>query len=149
MKANSASGMAVNDECKLKFMELKAKRNFRFIIFKIDENIQQVVVDKLGQPDESYEDFTLAFPANECRYAVFDFDFITDEHCQKSKIFFISWWENNAWYLNQTRMIFLLPNLNTNLFLFESGLPMHQKWGVKCCMPVPKTSSKGNSMEFK
>lgn len=91
MKANSASGMAVNDECKLKFMELKAKRNFRFIIFKIDENIQQVVVDKLGQPDESYEDFTLAFPANECRYAVFDFDFITDEHCQKSKIFFISW----------------------------------------------------------
>ncbi|XP_038973686.1 zinc finger CCHC domain-containing protein 9 isoform X2 [Phoenix dactylifera] len=89
--ANSASGMAVNDECKLKFLELKAKRNFRFIIFKIDEKIQQVSVEKLGQPDESYDDFTASLPANECRYAVFDFDFVTDENCQKSKIIFISW----------------------------------------------------------
>ncbi|XP_074563589.1 actin-depolymerizing factor-like isoform X1 [Curcuma longa] len=89
--ANSASGMAVNDECKLKFLELKAKRNFRFIIFKIDEAIQQVTVEKLGKPGESYDDFTSSFPPNECRYAVFDFDFVTDEHCQKSKIFFISW----------------------------------------------------------
>ncbi|XP_074563598.1 actin-depolymerizing factor-like isoform X2 [Curcuma longa] len=91
ISANSASGMAVNDECKLKFLELKAKRNFRFIIFKIDEAIQQVTVEKLGKPGESYDDFTSSFPPNECRYAVFDFDFVTDEHCQKSKIFFISW----------------------------------------------------------
>ncbi|XP_039142242.1 actin-depolymerizing factor [Dioscorea cayenensis subsp. rotundata] len=89
--SNSASGMAVNDDCKLKFLELKAKRNFRFIVFKIDEKIQQVTVDRLGKPDESYDDFTAAMPPNECRYAVFDFDFITDENCQKSKIFFIAW----------------------------------------------------------
>ncbi|XP_074560979.1 actin-depolymerizing factor 1-like isoform X1 [Curcuma longa] len=89
--ANSASGMAVHDDCKLKFQELKAKRTFRFIIFTIDEKIQQVTVEKLGQPDASYEDFTSSLPANECRYAVFDFDFTTDENCQKSKIFFISW----------------------------------------------------------
>ncbi|XP_072989352.1 actin-depolymerizing factor isoform X1 [Typha latifolia] len=89
--ANSASGMAVNDECKIKFLELKAKRNFRFIVFKIDEKIQQVSVERLGQPDESYDDFAACLPPNECRYAVFDFDFVTDENCQKSKIFFISW----------------------------------------------------------
>ncbi|KAJ0970198.1 hypothetical protein J5N97_023075 [Dioscorea zingiberensis] len=83
--------MAVNDECKLKFLELKAKRNFRFIIFKIDEAIQQVTVERLGQPNESYDDFTAALPSNECRYAVFDFDFVTSENCQKSKIFFIAW----------------------------------------------------------
>ncbi|URE33931.1 actin-depolymerizing factor [Musa troglodytarum] len=83
--------MAVSDECKLKFLELKAKRNFRFIVFKIDERIQQVMVEKLGQPDESYDDFTASLPADECRYAVFDFDFVTDENCQKSKIFFIAW----------------------------------------------------------
>ncbi|THU55163.1 hypothetical protein C4D60_Mb11t03670 [Musa balbisiana] len=89
--ANSASGMAVNDECKLMFLELKTKRNYRFIIFKIDERIQQVTVEKLGQPEETYDDFTASLPADECRYAVFDFDFVTDENCQKSKIFFISW----------------------------------------------------------
>ncbi|WOL10121.1 actin-depolymerizing factor [Canna indica] len=89
--ANSSSGMAVNDECKLKFLELKAKRNFRFITFKIDEKIQQVTLDKLGEPEQNYDDFTASLPSDECRYAVFDFDFVTDENCQKSKIFFISW----------------------------------------------------------
>nr|XP_027103790.1 uncharacterized protein LOC113725024 isoform X2 [Coffea arabica] len=88
-QANATSGMAVEDECKLKFLELKAKRNYRFIIFKIEG--QQVVVEKLGSPEESYDDFTASLPADECRYAVFDFDFITDENCQKSKIFFIAW----------------------------------------------------------
>lgn len=86
--------MAVNDECKLKFLDLKAKRSFRYIVFSIEEKLQQVKVDQLGQPDASYEDFTACLPANECRYAVFDFDFTTDENCQKSKIFFISWYEN-------------------------------------------------------
>ncbi|KAK3158667.1 hypothetical protein QOZ80_2AG0140050 [Eleusine coracana subsp. coracana] len=89
--SNSASGMAVCDECKLKFQELKAKRSFRFIVFKINEKVQQVVVDRLGETGESYDDFTACLPADECRYAVFDFDFVTDENCQKSKIFFISW----------------------------------------------------------
>ncbi|KAG5413952.1 hypothetical protein IGI04_001519 [Brassica rapa subsp. trilocularis] len=86
--ANAASGMAVEDNCKLKFLELK-KRIFRFIIFRIDG--QQVVVEKLGNPQETYDDFTASLPADECRYAVFDFDFTTNENCQKSKIFFIAW----------------------------------------------------------
>lgn len=88
-KANAASGMAVEDECKLKFLELKAKRNYRFIIFRIDG--QQVVVEKLGSPEENYDDFSNSLPPNECRYAVYDFDFTTAENCQKSKIFFIAW----------------------------------------------------------
>lgn len=83
--------MAVHDECKLKFLELKAKRNHRFIVFKIDEKIQQVIVEKVGSPDETYDDFNASMPPNECRYAVFDFDFTTDENVQKSKIFFIAW----------------------------------------------------------
>ncbi|CAM8968866.1 unnamed protein product [Rhodiola kirilowii] len=83
--------MAVNDDCKLKFLELKAKRTHRFIVFKIDEKIQQVRVEKLGSPGETYEDFSASLPANECRYAVYDFDFITNENCQRSKIFFVSW----------------------------------------------------------
>ncbi|KAJ0053639.1 hypothetical protein Pint_00404 [Pistacia integerrima] len=77
--------------CKLKFFELKAKRNHRFIVFKIDEQIQQVTVEKVGSPEETYDDFTNSLPANECRYAVFDFDFTTEENVQKSKIFFIAW----------------------------------------------------------
>lgn len=61
------------------------------IVFKIEEKIQQVIVETVGEPNDSYEDFTNSLPANECRYAVFDFNFTTNENCQKSKIFFIAW----------------------------------------------------------
>ncbi|XP_011024249.1 PREDICTED: actin-depolymerizing factor 1-like isoform X1 [Populus euphratica] len=88
--ANAASGMAVHDDCKLKFLELKAKRTYRFIVFKIEEKLKQVIVEKLGKPTDSYEDFTASLPANECRYAVYDFDYVTDENCQKSRIVFIA-----------------------------------------------------------
>ncbi|KAJ7004043.1 hypothetical protein NC653_009050 [Populus alba x Populus x berolinensis] len=82
--------MAVNDGCKLRFLELKAKRSHRFIVFKIEEKTQQVVVETLGEPQQSYDDFTASLPIDECRYAVYDFDFTTDENVQKSKIFFVA-----------------------------------------------------------
>ncbi|KAJ3682745.1 hypothetical protein LUZ60_012972 [Juncus effusus] len=94
--ANAASGMAVNEDCKLKFLELKAKRSHRFIVFKIEEKLKQVVVEKVGDPMQSYEDFTASLPANECRYSVYDFDFVTEENCQKSKIIFIAWSPDTA-----------------------------------------------------
>nr|AEJ88268.1 putative actin-depolymerizing factor [Wolffia arrhiza] len=94
--ANAASGMAVNDDCKLKFLELKAKRTHRFIVFKIDEKQKQVIVEKIGEPALTYEDFAASLPDNECRYAIYDFDFVTSENCQKSKIFFIAWSPDTA-----------------------------------------------------
>ncbi|KAK6137500.1 hypothetical protein DH2020_028753 [Rehmannia glutinosa] len=54
--------MSVDDECKLRFLELKAKRNYRFIIFKIEEKIQRVIVEKLGQPGKATTISPLAFP---------------------------------------------------------------------------------------
>ena len=63
--------MAVCDECKLKFLELKSKRN--------------------SEAQMKLEDFAESLPANGCRYAVYDLYFITDEDYQKSKIFFTAW----------------------------------------------------------
>lgn len=81
----------MSDECKLKFLELKAKRNHRYIVFSIDKAAQQVKVEKVGAHAETYNDFADSLPANECRYAVFDYDFVTEENCRKSKIFFVAW----------------------------------------------------------
>ncbi|KAL1558064.1 actin depolymerizing factor, cofilin [Salvia divinorum] len=92
--ANSASGIAVHDECKLKFMELKTKRSHRFIVFKIEE--KQVIVEKLGEPTQTYDDFTACLPAEECRYAIYDFDYFTEENVPKSRIFFIAWCPDTA-----------------------------------------------------
>ncbi|CAJ2677264.1 actin-depolymerizing factor 1-like [Trifolium pratense] len=94
--ANAASGMAVHDDCKLRFMELKAKRTHRFIIYKIDEILKQVTVEQLGEPTQGYEDFAAFLPDNECRYAVYDFEFLTEGNVPKSRIFFVGWSPDTA-----------------------------------------------------
>lgn len=83
--------MGVADHSKNTFLELKKKKGHRYVIFKIDEKKNEVVVEKTGGPAESYNDFAESLPENDCRYAVYDFDFVTSENCQKSKIFFIAW----------------------------------------------------------
>ncbi|XP_028122562.1 actin-depolymerizing factor-like [Camellia sinensis] len=72
------------------YMELQRKKVHRYVIFKIDEKKNEVVVEKTGSLAESYDDFAASLPKNDCRYAIYDFDFVTSENCQKSKIFFIA-----------------------------------------------------------
>ncbi|KAG8388509.1 hypothetical protein BUALT_Bualt02G0133000 [Buddleja alternifolia] len=64
---NTASGMDVHDDCKLRFLELKAKRAHGFIVFKIEEKQKQVVVEKVGEATQNYEDFTASLSIDECR----------------------------------------------------------------------------------
>ena len=91
MQANAVSGVAVSEECVRAFQELRAGRAHRFVVYKMDDAVQRVVVDKVGGPGEGYEELVAALPTDDCRYAVFDFDFVTVDNCQKSKIFFIAW----------------------------------------------------------
>ncbi|CAN1257596.1 Actin-depolymerizing factor 2, partial [Linum perenne] len=96
IKANAASGMAVHDDCKLKFLELKAKRTYRYIVYKIEEQQKQVIVEKLGEPTDSYDNFSASLPADECRYAVYDFDYVTEDNRQISRIIFVAWSPDTA-----------------------------------------------------
>ncbi|GJX11216.1 ribonuclease H-like domain-containing protein [Tanacetum coccineum] len=52
----------------------------------VEEKHKQVIVEKLGEPTESYEEFTACLRADECRYAIYEFYFMTAENCQKSII---------------------------------------------------------------
>ncbi|PHT86757.1 Actin-depolymerizing factor 6 [Capsicum annuum] len=81
--------MGVADHGKNAFLELKRKQVHRYMIIKIDENKKEVVVEKTGNPAESFDDFTASLAENDCRYAMYDFDFVTSENFQKSKIFFV------------------------------------------------------------
>ncbi|KAE9589728.1 hypothetical protein Lal_00021564 [Lupinus albus] len=88
---NPSPGMGAAKHSVSTFLELQRKKVHRYVIFKIDEKTKEVVVEKTGGPSESYDDFTASLPENECRYAVFDFDFVTSENFQMSRIFFIAW----------------------------------------------------------
>lgn len=98
MQANATSGVAVSEECKARFQELRTGRAHRFVVFKVDDAVQQVVVDKVGPRDATFEDLTASLPADDCRYAVYDHDFTVGDatatatgEAPRSKIFFISW----------------------------------------------------------
>ncbi|WOG93145.1 hypothetical protein DCAR_0312426 [Daucus carota subsp. sativus] len=83
--------MGVADQCKNTFLELQWKKVHRYVILMIAEKKNEVVVEKTGGPAESYDNFTSTLPENDCRYAVYDYDYMTSEKCQKSKI--LSWHE--------------------------------------------------------
>ncbi|PON62622.1 ADF/Cofilin/Destrin [Parasponia andersonii] len=95
-RPNASSGMGVAEQSKNAFMELQRKKAHRYVIFMVDEKKREILVEKTGGPAESYDDFTASLPENDCRYAVYDYDFVTSENCQKSKIFFIAWSPSTA-----------------------------------------------------
>ena len=97
--ANAASGVAVAEECTARFQELRTARAHRFVVFKIDDCLERVVVDKVGARDAGFGDLTASLPADGCRYAVYDHDFTVGDataqgsaaEAPRSKIVFVSW----------------------------------------------------------
>jgi cofilin len=53
--------MRVVDHSKNTFIELQRKKVHRYVIFKIEDKKMEVVVEKTGEPSESYEDFAASF----------------------------------------------------------------------------------------
>jgi len=92
--AGAASGVAVGDNCVDTFLALKKSRSHQYVIYKIDMAAGQVVIDTIGDRGASYDEFTgylLKEAPQDCRYAVYDYEFTDGEGCQKSKIVFIAW----------------------------------------------------------
>lgn len=89
------------------FMEMKWKKVSRYVVYKIDEQAREVRVDKVGGAGEGYDGLAAALPADDCRYAVFDFDFVSRDNCQKSKIFFITWYSTSP----LSKIALLFPQL--------------------------------------
>nr|BAK01556.1 predicted protein [Hordeum vulgare subsp. vulgare] len=81
--ANAVSGVAVSEECVRAFQELRAGRAHRFVVYKMDDAVHRVVVDKVGGRDAGFDDLAAALPADDCRYAVYDLDFTVGDATAK------------------------------------------------------------------
>mmetsp|Transcript_9154 Transcript_9154/g.17125 ORF Transcript_9154/g.17125 Transcript_9154/m.17125 type:complete len:138 (+) Transcript_9154:69-482(+) len=88
--AGASSGVAVADDCVSIFLDLKKKRKYRYLIYKIDGE-KQVVLEHTGAPDAPYAEFVSHLPEEDCRYGIYDHDYTDSEGCQKSKIVFFAW----------------------------------------------------------
>ncbi|KAI8927960.1 hypothetical protein BC831DRAFT_450405 [Entophlyctis helioformis] len=85
-----SSGVTVNDAAVEAYQDLKLKKKFRFIVYKMSDDNREIVIDKTFEK-ATYDDFVASLPPNECRYAVFDFQYETSGEGQRNKLLFYTW----------------------------------------------------------
>jgi cofilin len=87
-----SSGIEVDDECVTTFMELKLRKKFRYIIYRLSDNNLEIIVDKKVEKCDKYDDFIAELPETDCRYAVYDFEYEkSPAEGMRNKICFVVW----------------------------------------------------------
>ncbi|KAG0373651.1 cofilin [Mortierella sp. AD032] len=91
----ATSGVEVKPECMDAFMELKLQKTHKYIIYKISDDLKTIELVKTSD-NASYDNFLAEFPADDCRWAVYDFAYKTEDGGDRNKIVFYSWSPDNA-----------------------------------------------------
>lgn len=90
-----ASGVAVRDDCKQAFTDIKLGKLFRYIIYSLTDDLKEVYVLKKAERDAKYDDFVedmkVAETAGQCRYAVFDCEYESKGGQPRTKLAFFMW----------------------------------------------------------
>lgn len=62
-------------------------------MYRLSEDLASIVVDKTAEKVGSYDEFVAELPENDCRYAVFDFEYekVAGEGL-RNKILFYVWY---------------------------------------------------------
>lgn len=78
------------------FNDLKLGKKYKFIIFKINEAKTDIVVDETST-SQDYDEFLSKLPENDCKYAIYDFEYeLGGGEGKRSKIIFYTWSPDTA-----------------------------------------------------
>ncbi|KAI9179135.1 cofilin [Blastocladiella emersonii ATCC 22665] len=91
-----STGIAVADNCIDVFTDLKLGKKLAYIVYKLNDSMTEIVVEKTAPAGTAYDAFLADLPAADCRYAVFDFEFEHPEGGIRNKIIFVSWAPDEA-----------------------------------------------------
>jgi cofilin len=61
------TGIQVTDECITEFTALRMKRAHRYLILRVTEDKTQIVIEKKGGRDETFEQFKESMPKDQGR----------------------------------------------------------------------------------
>lgn len=61
------SGIAINDDVRETFQQMRMRRKHRYIVFKASEDQTTIEVEKIGERNETWEQFKEAMPKNNSR----------------------------------------------------------------------------------
>lgn len=87
----SMSGISLSEDAVNVFYLVRSKSKFKWVIWKVNDDATEVVIDAVGAPSDTYTNFLNALPEDDCRYAVYDYDFVGPDGQTHSKIVFINW----------------------------------------------------------
>ncbi|KAJ3061808.1 cofilin, partial [Quaeritorhiza haematococci] len=90
-----SSGVGVRDAAVEAFQDLKLKKRYRYIVYKITDDFKEITTERMVENSE-YNDFVASLPANECRYCVYDFEYEVPGEGPRNKIVFIFWAPDTA-----------------------------------------------------
>eukprot|EP00761_Pharyngomonas_kirbyi_P011355 gb/GECH01011380.1/.p1 GENE.gb/GECH01011380.1/~~gb/GECH01011380.1/.p1 ORF type:complete len:143 (+),score=34.64 gb/GECH01011380.1/:1-429(+) len=86
------SGVKANDECVKLWNDFKLHSSkISAIIYKINDDATEVVVENTLEKGSSWEDFVKCFPEDQARFAVYNFQFNTEDGRMVDKMLFILW----------------------------------------------------------
>lgn len=78
------------------FNDLKLGKKFKFIIFALNDKKTEIIVEETSS-NEDYDAFLEKLPENECKYAIYDFEYdIGGGEGKRSKIVFFTWSPDTA-----------------------------------------------------
>jgi len=84
------SGVSPSAECVPLYEELKLKKKLKYIIYKLNANNTEIVVEKKSESGD-YDDFIADLPETECRWAVYDFEYEAPDGGKRNKLSFFAW----------------------------------------------------------
>jgi len=95
-----ASGVGIDDACKERYIKLKQrKENLKYIIYRLSDDRKKIIIDSEGKEDKKYDDFVNELKAaasqGECRYAVFNAEYVKKD-IKKDKVLFFFWAPDNC-----------------------------------------------------
>ena len=86
----------VADESLTAFNDLKLGKKYKFIIYTLNDAKTEIVVDETST-ETDYDAFLEKLPENECKYAIYDFEYeIGGGEGKRSKIVFFTWSPDTA-----------------------------------------------------
>ncbi|KAK7747974.1 cofilin [Cytospora paraplurivora] len=103
----SQSGANVNEECVSTWNDLKLSKKYKYIIYKLSDDLKEIVVETLGT-NKDWEEFRSALinaktvsktgqEGKGPRYAVYDFEYsLSSGEGDRNKLTFIAWSPDDA-----------------------------------------------------
>ena len=95
-----ATGVTCGDEIPHSFESFKLQKGefkgVTFITYKLNEKKTQIVIDKIGEVGQTYDDLVATLPEDDCRYAAVDIKFSTSDGRETSKLVFLTWVPDTA-----------------------------------------------------